>query len=79
MQQVLSNTTKVMVDDKQGGNLLYLPLDKLMNMTQQGAAPTQVVPQQVEQAPQRQDSTTRGDELSRSRDAFRNRDRESRP
>ncbi len=79
MQQVLSNTTKVMVDDKQGGNLLYLPLDKLMNMTQQLAAPTQAVPQQVEQAPQRQDSTPRGDELSRSRDAFRNRDRESRP
>ena len=30
MQQVMSNTTKVLVDDKQGGNLLYLPLDKLM-------------------------------------------------
>jgi len=29
MQQVMSNTTKVMVDAK-GNNLLYLPLDKLM-------------------------------------------------
>ena len=31
MQQILSSTTKVMVDQKAGGsNLLYLPLDKLM-------------------------------------------------
>jgi membrane protease subunit HflK len=79
MQQVLSNTTKVMVDDKQGGNLLYLPLDKLMNMTQSGT-PGQTVPQQIEQTPQRQDSTTptRNEDLFRSRDAFRARDREVR-
>jgi membrane protease subunit HflK len=31
MQQVYSNTTKVMVDAKGQGNLLYLPLDKLMH------------------------------------------------
>jgi len=30
MQQVLSSTSKVMLDYKGGGNLLYLPLDKLM-------------------------------------------------
>ncbi|MDO8931676.1 MAG: FtsH protease activity modulator HflK, partial [Rhodocyclaceae bacterium] len=30
MQQLYSNTSKVMVDAKSGGNLLYLPLDKLM-------------------------------------------------
>jgi modulator of FtsH protease HflK len=30
MQQVYSNVTKVLVDSKQGSNLLYLPLDKLM-------------------------------------------------
>jgi membrane protease subunit HflK len=30
MQQVYANTSKVMVDAKAGGNLLYLPLDKLM-------------------------------------------------
>lgn len=80
MQQVLSNTTKVMVDDKQGGNLLYLPLDKLMNMTQAGA-PAQISPQQIEQSAQRQDSAlpTRNEDLFRSRDAFRGRDREARP
>lgn len=80
MQQILSNTTKVMVDDKQGGNLLYLPLDKLMNMTQSGA-PTQISPQQIELTPQRQDSSTptRNEDLFRSREAFRGRDREARP
>ena len=33
MQQLYSNTSKVMVDAKGGGNLLYLPLDKLMQAT----------------------------------------------
>jgi len=30
MQQLYANTTKVMIDTKGSGNLLYLPLDKLM-------------------------------------------------
>lgn len=33
MQQVLTSTTKVMVDQKGSNNLLYLPLDKLMQST----------------------------------------------
>jgi len=33
MQQVMSNTTKVLVDQKGGNNLLYLPLDKLMQQS----------------------------------------------
>uniref|UniRef100_Q47BS3 Protein HflK n=1 Tax=Dechloromonas aromatica (strain RCB) TaxID=159087 RepID=Q47BS3_DECAR len=36
MQQIYANTSKVMVDAKGQGNLLYLPLDKLMQAT--GAA-----------------------------------------
>ncbi|WP_058086263.1 FtsH protease activity modulator HflK [Aquabacterium parvum] len=39
MQQVYSNVTKVMVDSRQGSNLLYLPLDKLIQSTAPGAAP----------------------------------------
>lgn len=31
MEEVMSNTTKVMVDQKGGNNLIYLPLDKLMD------------------------------------------------
>jgi membrane protease subunit HflK len=41
MQEVYSNVTKVLVDSKSGNNLLYLPLDKIMQMTgPSGAAST---------------------------------------
>ena len=33
MQEVYSNVTKVVVDSKSGNNLLYLPLDKIMQLT----------------------------------------------
>ncbi|MFM2253680.1 MAG: hypothetical protein RJB68_2017 [Pseudomonadota bacterium] len=33
MQQIYSNVTKVIVDSKQGSNMLYLPLDKVLQMT----------------------------------------------
>ncbi|MES2910730.1 MAG: FtsH protease activity modulator HflK [Pseudomonadota bacterium] len=39
MQQVYTNVTKVMIESRQGSNLLYLPLDKIMQMTGQGAGP----------------------------------------
>ncbi len=39
MQQIFANTTKVMVDAKSGSNLLYLPLDKLIQQTGNDAAP----------------------------------------
>ena len=32
MQQIYSNVTKVLVDSRQGSNLLYLPLDKIMQV-----------------------------------------------
>jgi modulator of FtsH protease HflK len=38
MQQIYSNVTKVLVDSRQGSNLLYLPLDKIMQLTAQGGA-----------------------------------------
>lgn len=40
MQQIFSNTTKIMIDTKSGNNLLYLPLDKLIAQTvaNEGAA-----------------------------------------
>ena len=37
VEQVLSSTTKIFVDQKAGNNLLYLPLDRLI---QQGTAPS---------------------------------------
>jgi membrane protease subunit HflK len=38
MQQIYSNTTKVLVDTKQGSNLLYLPLDKIIQQAGQSNA-----------------------------------------
>lgn len=40
MQQIYSNVTKVLVDSRQGSNLLYLPLDKIMQATAQGGGAT---------------------------------------
>ncbi|HLE93183.1 MAG TPA: FtsH protease activity modulator HflK [Sulfuricaulis sp.] len=40
MEQVLSNTTKIFVDQKVGNNLIYLPLDKLVPMDRQAPSTT---------------------------------------
>jgi len=69
MQQILTSTSKVMLDYKGSGNLLYLPLDKLMQQT--GAATqseTQVLPRPSEPAPA-------ADPAPRSREALRERGR----
>jgi membrane protease subunit HflK len=39
MQSVYSNVTKVLVDSRNGSNLLYLPLDQLMRQSASGPAP----------------------------------------
>lgn len=77
MQQVLSNTTKIMVDDKQGGNLLYLPLDKLMQAA--GASTADATAANAASATPSTQANTTTETGSRSRDAFRSRDREARP
>ena len=69
MQQIMSNTTKVLIDQKGGNNLIYLPLDKIMQMT--GTGPGEAAPN-PEAAPAQDPST------ARSREAFRARERESR-
>ncbi len=44
-QQILTSTSKVIVDQKSGGgNLLYLPLDKLIQSTNPGAEPAAAKP-----------------------------------
>jgi len=54
MQQIMSRSSKVLVDQKGGSNLLYLPLDKLMQMTTQGASdlPAYTTPKPAEAMPQ---------------------------
>jgi len=77
MQQVLANSSKVVVDQKGGGNLLYLPLDKLMQIsgganTPVDAGAKQAAPEAVVPAPAPTEPSPR------SRDAFRSREREAR-
>jgi membrane protease subunit HflK len=40
MQQIYTNVTKVLVESKQGSQLLYLPLDKLLQATASGDIPS---------------------------------------
>jgi membrane protease subunit HflK len=70
MQQILSNTSKVLIDQKGGNNLIYLPLDKIMQMS--GIGPGEGLAKPAEAPPVQDPSTTR------SREAFRSRERESR-
>ena len=68
MQEVYSSTTKVLIDSKSGSNLLYLPLDKLMQMTGQpsAAAPTSNPPSA--QQPASTPATRSLDAAARSRE-----------
>ncbi|MDF1485442.1 FtsH protease activity modulator HflK [Ramlibacter sp. H39-3-26] len=84
MQQIYSSVTKVLVDVRQGSNLLYLPLDKIMQQqaqtlpasstdagnVQPGAASSSIIP------PLPSSAYPSGD--ARTRDTGRTRDRESR-
>jgi membrane protease subunit HflK len=69
MQQILSNTSKVLIDQKAGNNLLYLPLDRIMPMS--GILPGKEAAAKPAEAPS--DAST-----TRSREAFRSREREVR-
>ena len=74
MQQIMTSTSKVMIDAKAGGNLLFLPLDKIIQMSAAGLpeamgggkAPSADIPVTPEAA-------------GRSRESLRSRDREARP
>ena len=81
MQEIYANTTKVLVDSRQGSNLLYLPLDKIMQMTAQPGGPTNgmtaVPASPVTTAPATVPATTQSAD-ARSRDAARGRERDLR-
>jgi membrane protease subunit HflK len=69
MQQVFASTSKVMMDYKGGGNLLYLPLDKLMQGAGGAVAPDAVA------APRAQPGEPGGEASPRSRETLRGRER----
>jgi membrane protease subunit HflK len=75
MQQMLTNSSKILLDAKGSGNMLYLPLDKIMQMS----AGT---PPEAAAAGSKQtlvEPTANPDPAARTRDALRARERESRP
>ena len=75
MQEIMTNTSKVLVDQKGGNNMLYLPLDKLMQMTGAGpAAPVDAMSKPADPSPGAEALPS----ASRSRDALRSREREPR-
>jgi modulator of FtsH protease HflK len=80
MQQIYGSVTKVLVDSRQGSNLLYLPLDKIMQGVASGAGSLEqslssgaTSPTAVPSAPSSSISTD-----PRARDTNRTRDREAR-
>ncbi|MDD5241441.1 MAG: FtsH protease activity modulator HflK [Sulfuricella sp.] len=75
MQQMMSNSSKVLVDQKGGNNLLYLPLDKLIQSA--GADSTFLADAPPLKKPEAVGPTA--ESTARSRDAFRSREREVRP
>ncbi len=77
MQQVYSNVTKVLVESRQGSNLLYLPLDKLMQATAQGNPAAAGVESSGAVAPLSVPPSTLPLD-ARARDASRTRERETR-
>jgi membrane protease subunit HflK len=71
MREILSSTNKIMMDYRGSGNLLLLPLEKLLQ--QAGAAsPTEA------QAAQRPSEPPAAEAGPRSRETLRNRDRADR-
>jgi membrane protease subunit HflK len=78
MQQVMGNISKVMVDQKNGNSLLYLPLDKLIETSRAGGMETDVQPaaktDTTPVTPQGNDNTA----AQRARDSLLSRDREAR-
>jgi membrane protease subunit HflK len=69
MQQVLTSTSKVMMDFRGAGNLLYLPLEKLMQGA--GAPEGQAAPRAAPPEPA-------ADAGPRSRESLRSRERAER-
>jgi modulator of FtsH protease HflK len=77
MREIYGNVTKMLVESRQGSNLLFLPLDKIMQQVAQGGAATAP---SAEPAPSSSPSASTAPPTSdaRTRDNSRSRERESR-
>jgi len=75
-EQILSNISKVIVDQKNSNSLLYLPLDKLIQQT--SPITKENISSTINVSPQVDMNQTSLQNLERSRDAFKSREREVR-
>lgn len=75
MQEVLSNATKVVIDQKDNSNLLFLPLDKLMQAAAAGVETSTAMDGSGSGTSTAPSNTS---ESRRTREAFRSRNRETR-
>ena len=75
MQGIYSGVNKVIIDSRAAGNLLYLPIDKLM---QSAGAPAAAVPGPAAQAPAPAPAAQAPAADARTRDNARSRERETR-
>jgi membrane protease subunit HflK len=81
MQQIYSNVTKVMVESRTGGNMLFLPLDKILQQVAAAgaaAAPAPTPDASPASSPSSVPSGSPSASDARTRDNGRSRDRESR-
>jgi modulator of FtsH protease HflK len=82
MQQILTSTSKVLVDQKSGSNLLYLPLDKLIQSTSPGSTNSgaAALPElQPATKPSAEQTTQQSGTESGTRDMSLGRERRERP
>ena len=75
MQQIYSGVNKIIIDSKSGGNLMYLPLDKVMQASGATVNATTVPAQAAPAAPS---PSTQVPADARARDNARSRERETR-
>ena len=73
MQEIFTSTSKIMVDARSQGNLLFLPLDKLMQMSSAELSGANAI------AKPPMEATPVPDASGRSRESLRSREREPRP
>ena len=79
MQQIYSSVTKVLVDTRQGGNMLFMPLDRILQQVSQAGAAAVAAPPEPGAAPAATPpAAPSGAVDARTRDGGRSRERETR-
>ncbi len=78
MQQIYSSVTKVLVDSRQGGNMLFMPLDRILQQVAQGGGTVVAPPAEPGAAQGAPAAPAAGATDARTRDGGRSRERETR-